>query len=283
MSLLFDHLVLKVNNLPQAIQTFSSAGFQVTNGGTHKGGYSENALVFFQDGSFIELLALKKGLKPFLLKMYAKTRGFMSLKYSKKWGLFHRFYDRVLTLPEGITDFCLLTDDLQRQLERIDGEGLFVTKPMPAYRKKPDGSVVRWQMASTLLSELPFMRGPYSPESTEDGKVSEHTNGITGIKSVTMLALDFKEMVRNLSVILDQPPQNLEESREREATFEMGRSLLHIKKSSEHDSLVKQLRGKGLGVFGIEWAYDAGSQAPKEGFPSLHGLVALEPARQQVT
>ena len=283
MSLLFDHLVLKVNNLPQAIQTFSAAGFQVTKGGVHKGGYSENALIFFPDGSFIELLALKKGLKPFLLKVYAKTRGFMSLKYSKKWGLFHRFYDRILTLPEGITDFCLLTDDLKHQLERIDSEGLFVTKPMSASRKKPDGSVVKWQMAATLLSELPFIRGPYSPDAIQDSKISEHTNGITGIKSVTMLALDFKEMVRNLSVILDQPPQNLEESREREATFEMGRSLLHIKKSSEHDSLVKQLRSKGLGVFGIEWAYDPTSQARKTGLPSLHGLVVLEPAAQQVS
>ncbi len=277
MSLLFDHLVIKVHNLQQAVQSFTAAGFVVTNGGTHKGGYSENALIFFADGSFIELLAMKKGLKPFFLRLYSKTRGFMALKYSRKWGLFHRFYDRALTLPEGITDFCLLTDDLKSQLQRIDREGLFVTRPIAASRKRPDGTTLSWQMASTLLTELPFLRGPYSPDLPPPAAATAHANGIMGIKSVTMLALDFKEMVKNLAIVLDQEPQNLEESREKEASFQMGNAQLHLKKSSDHDTLVKQLRGKGLGVYAVEWTHAAGGERPGERLPALHGFVVLEP------
>lgn len=273
MSLLFDHLVLKVNNLSRAIETFSQAGFTVTKGGIHKGGYSENALIFFKDGSFIELLAMKEGLKPFLLRLYSRTRGFMRLKYSRKWGLFHRFYDRALTLPEGLTDFCLLTPDLKQELERIDMEGLFVTKPMNASRKKPDGTVVRWQMASTLLTELPFLKGPYSPKSAPSAEQSSHANGIEGVKSVTMLALDFKEMVRNLSILLNQNARYAEQSRDTAASFDLGTTELLVKKSSEHDSLVKKFRGNGLGVFGIEWRLAPGNDTPDS---DLHGLVVAD-------
>ena len=275
MPLLFDHLVVKVNNLPAAVQLFTESGFTVTSGGVHKGGLSENALVFFKDGTFIELLAMRKGFRVFLLKAYAKTRAFMSLKYSKKWGLFHRFYDRALSLPEGITDFCLLSDDLTGDLQRINDAGLFVTRPMAASRKKPDGSKVSWQMASTLLAELPFLRGAYLPAAPPLPEGLEHKIGITGIRSVTLLALDFKEMLRNLTTLLNQEPLQNGANEDREAQFSMGQTILVLKKSSENDALNKKLRGKGLGGFAIEWQFGTDGVAKYADFSKLHGLVVL--------
>lgn len=275
MSLLFDHLVVKVNNLPAATKSFSESGFTVTPGGVHRGGLSENALVFFSDGSFIELLAMRKGLRSILLKGYAKTRAFMSLKYSNKWGLFHRFYDRALSLPEGITDFCLLADNLSADLKRINDAGLFVTRPMSASRKKPDGSKVRWQMASTLLAELPFLRSAYLPAVPPPPESYQHKNGITGIRSVTLLALDFKEMLKNLATLLDQEPLQQAISQDSEAQFSLGTTSVILKKSSENDALIKKLRGRGLGVFAIEWQFEAGGMAKDADFSNLHGLIVL--------
>ncbi len=273
MSLIFDHLVVKVNHLHQATDSFSKAGFTVTRGGIHKRGFSENAIIYFKDGSFIELLAMKKSLKTSLLRLYSKTRGFRSLKYSKKWGLFHRFYDRALTLPEGITDFCLLTESLTSDLDRTNNSGLFVTKPLAASRKRPDGSLLKWEMASTLLAELPFLRGPYSPGTPPSEAATSHANGISGISTISMLALDYKEIVRNLATLLNTEPEGPSASGDQQATFRIGSTDLIVKKSSEHDDLARKFRGKGIGVYAISWQYESGSAQESVDFPTLHGLV----------
>ncbi|WP_339792480.1 VOC family protein [uncultured Imperialibacter sp.] len=275
MSLPFDHLVIKVDDLEKATQTFTASGFVVTKGGVHRGGFSENALVMFKDGSFLELLSIRKGIKPFLLKLYSKTQAFRSLKYSKKWGLFHRFYDRALSLPEGVTDFCLLSADIKADLTRVNDGGLFVTKPMAAARKKPDGTKITWQMASTLLTELPFIRGPYSTPSAPSEETTTHKNGIVGIKSITLLALDFKEMMRNLTTLLGQEPQQNAAEEDKEARYIIGSTTLILKKSSENDALIKKLRSKGLGVFGIEWEFGTSGSQVDFDFSNLHGLVML--------
>jgi len=273
MHLSFDHLVVKVNDLKQAIKSFSQAGFTVTNGGTHKGGLSENALIYLEDGAFIELLSMKKGLRTFLLRLYSKTKSFMSLKYSKKWGLFHRFYDRALTLPEGITDFCLLTASLSSDLDRTNKSGLFVTKPLSVSRKRPDGSLVEWEMASTLLAELPFLRGPYSPPVTSSETATAHANGISGISAIYMLALDYKEIVKNLSTLLNTESEDSSVSGNQQAMFQIGSTTLTVKKSSEHDDLARKFRGKGIGIYAISWQYKNGNAQERSNFPTLHGLV----------
>lgn len=274
MNLLFDHLVVKVGHLPGAIKSYTDAGFTVSKGGTHRFGLSENALIFFSDGTFIELLSVKKGIRPLLLRLFAKTRAFRSLKYSRKWGLFHRFYDRALSLPDGVIDFCLLTDELPNELNRIENEGLFVTKPFPASRKRPDGTVVKWDMASTLLTELPFMRSPYRPFFQPSEDMVTHANGVTGIDAICLLALDFKEMVRNLSSVLHQEPQYKSGTEDKEAIFPMGPATLLIKKSSEHDDLVRKYRGKGLGAYAVMWKFDASGSSKQHDFANLSGLVS---------
>ena len=52
-----DHLVLFVPKLERAMADFSSLGFTVIAGGQHAS--TENALIVFEDETYIELLALK--------------------------------------------------------------------------------------------------------------------------------------------------------------------------------------------------------------------------------
>ena len=54
-----DHVVVAVNNLKHTIQDYEQLGFTVTIGGDHAHRGSHNALVTFQDGSYIELIAFK--------------------------------------------------------------------------------------------------------------------------------------------------------------------------------------------------------------------------------
>ena len=52
----FDHLVIYVPNLEEAIKDFTDLGFEVRRGGSH--GIAENALIIFSNHVYIELLAL---------------------------------------------------------------------------------------------------------------------------------------------------------------------------------------------------------------------------------
>jgi hypothetical protein len=52
-----DHVVIVVSNLSVAKEKFTEAGFCVSQGGKHAGNVTENALILFKDGSYIELFA----------------------------------------------------------------------------------------------------------------------------------------------------------------------------------------------------------------------------------
>ncbi|HZP95489.1 MAG TPA: VOC family protein [Candidatus Limnocylindria bacterium] len=49
-----DHVVLVTLDLAAAVAEWRGRGFSVRMGGTHAGGLSENALVGFSDGSYLE-------------------------------------------------------------------------------------------------------------------------------------------------------------------------------------------------------------------------------------
>ena len=57
MSIAFDHAIIFVEDLATASEDYRSLGFTVLPGGTHAGGLTRNALIAFQDGTYVELLA----------------------------------------------------------------------------------------------------------------------------------------------------------------------------------------------------------------------------------
>ena len=95
-SLKFDHIVLVVRDLKKATADFQSQGFTVTPGGVHYKGLSENALIFLEDGTFIELLALRKSFRTSVLQSIRKTKFFKRWQYSVKKGIAFRFYSRAM-------------------------------------------------------------------------------------------------------------------------------------------------------------------------------------------
>jgi hypothetical protein len=52
-----DHLVVLVRDLEGAIGDYGVLGFAVTPGGEHADGLTRNALIPFEDGSYLELVA----------------------------------------------------------------------------------------------------------------------------------------------------------------------------------------------------------------------------------
>ena len=113
-----DHVVLVVLDLDTAIAEHRGRGFTVTPGGEHAGGLTHNALVGFQDGSYLELIAFHD---------LESARG----KHS--WA-------PVAERGGGWADFALLSDDLAADVKAL---GTLVTKPAEeGGRTRPDGAHV---------------------------------------------------------------------------------------------------------------------------------------------
>src|SRR4030088_924396 len=96
-----DHVVLVVLDLAAAVADHRARGFTVTPGGEHAGGLTHNALVGFQDGSYLEIIAFHD---------LAAARG----KHS--WA-------PVAERGGGWADFALSSDDLRRDVAALSDLG----------------------------------------------------------------------------------------------------------------------------------------------------------------
>lgn len=266
MSTSFDHVVHIVHDLAQATRDFQEQGFTVTPGGVHFKGISENNLIFFQDGSFIELLALRNGLNASALRLIHHTKQFKRWQYSPKYGVAYRFYNRAMEQPEGLTDFCLLVSDPAAAYSRIQNEGVFLTAMLEAGRKKPDGCVVQWKMFAPYIADLPFLRSDYTPKRALPSAATQHANGITGISAIHQLALDFKDSLAKYTTLLGFPPAIVND---RMCVFTEGKFEYKLYRASANPELQQQLSGKGIGLFGLSFSGLAGAQLD---IRQLHGL-----------
>ena len=68
----FDHAVIFVADLRAAVRDYARVGFRVVPGGAHEGDPTQNALVPLGDGSYLELIAFRRGSTLVLLKMLAR-------------------------------------------------------------------------------------------------------------------------------------------------------------------------------------------------------------------
>ncbi len=163
-----DHVVVAVHDLDQAIEDYTSLGFTVSNGGDHAHRGSHNALITFDDGSYIELIAFKH--EP-------------PVKDNTWWDL--------LQIGEGLVDFALICGDLRAELEHLKSHDFEITGPMEGGRLRTDGIRIAWRVArlNTGGSErLPFLIDDITAHDLRvpRGEGAVHANGVTGIAGVTV-------------------------------------------------------------------------------------------------
>src|SRR5438105_9377448 len=118
-----DHVVLVVLDLERAVADHRTRGFTVILGGVHAGGLTQNALVGFADGSYLELIAFVD---------VDRARG----KHS--WA-------PVAERGGGWADFALLSNDLGQDAAAL-GE-LVARPPEGGGRTRPDGLAIAWRVA----------------------------------------------------------------------------------------------------------------------------------------
>jgi len=162
-----DHIVIMVEDLDSAARQWGELGFTVVPGGKHPRG-THNALIAFEDGSYLELIA------------------FWEPDYdAHRW---HRFQGSGI----GLIDHALASSDLPEEVEQVSARGIQYRGPNPGARSRLDGVELEWRTAHPTGIEdhgLPFLIDDISDRSLRvpSGDDARHSNGVSGVDTLQLV------------------------------------------------------------------------------------------------
>lgn len=274
MSLKLHHVVVLVKDLQQAIEDYKKLGFVVTPGGVHIGGISRNALILLKDGTYLELLAIRPGIRTIILKILYKI-GILRLLQKSKYGITLRFYGRSFDLEEGIIDFALLSDNLSTDIAQIKNRGIFLTKPLAAGRYRPDGQLLHWKMLAPLIKELPFLITGLKPAILPDPAIMEHVNGVVGLENMILVMPErTDQIIQNFKNLLGIEPTIRKQHNYEICRFELADHFIEVFMPDNRWEMPGEIQRHGLGLFAVKFKY---SYKPQEWDLNLsHGLMRLD-------
>ncbi|KAH6713648.1 glyoxalase-like domain-containing protein [Leptodontidium sp. 2 PMI_412] len=208
-----DHIIVLVPYASLADPpAWITKNFTITPGGQHADCKTENRLICFRDGSYIELIA------------------FVNDDPGNREG--HGWGDRQF----GIIDFAFthstgdastLFSELQERLDSVkwkEGEAKVEYEPPRAGgRKRPDGIDVKWTVTWPVVStgyqrgELPFFCHDVTPRSVRVPVSEEaitHSSGVYGIKQLTIFVPESRvgPLSRAYTAIAGVPDSSSEDS-----------------------------------------------------------------------
>ena len=216
MKFALDHVVVAVQDLQRAVEDHRAKGFTVTPGGRHPAPRtSGNALVVFEDGSYLELIS------------------WTPPNPAERWS------NVLQRHGEGCVDFALLPEDVPRAIDEAKSRGLHLNGPAAGARVRPDGREVKWQTARQTTYDLPFLCGDITPRSLRvpEGGCRRHANGVRGIRTVIVAVAEREVSAERYAALLGAPAAG---------EFQVGATRV---------VLVQQpLSPRGEGVVSLEWA-----------------------------
>jgi catechol 2,3-dioxygenase-like lactoylglutathione lyase family enzyme len=216
MELRLDHVVNGVGDLAAASAEWAAAGFTVVPGGAHTAAPTHNALIGFQDGSYLELIARRPGATEPATGLSA----------------------RLLRLEpdEGLVDFALHTPDLAATVAAARAAGLTLSDPAPSGRARPDGVRLAWASSRPASPDLPFLITDTTPRDLRvpGGPAAQHANGVTGIHHLGVQVHDLDASITRYRALLGMEPQpwREDEADDEAATVNLG--VISVPKSHPH-------------------------------------------------
>lgn len=164
MKFALDHVVIAVGDLERTVADYRELGFTVHPGGRHPGRTSHNALVVFDDGAYLELIA------------------WTAPNPAERWNTAH------IAHGDGYMDFALIPESVPKAIEEARARGATMNGPVDGGRVRPDGMELKWQTGRQVTWDLPFFCGDVTPRSLRvpEGDLRKHGNGAMGIATVTV-------------------------------------------------------------------------------------------------
>lgn len=205
-TMILDHVVLVVRELPPAISQFNQMGFNVTPGGIHAGGQTQNALVSFADGAYLELLATTSRGKLNLL-FFLQRMGLLRF-YTARGNAFDRRFTTGIATGLGVSDYCLLSSNLDHDISAIQGRGINLEGPLIGGRSRPDGQQVAWRIAVSPFWEVPYLIEDITPRQLRvpEPPLNGHPNQAIGIAGITVGVRDLDESTEQFKLFVGTEP-----------------------------------------------------------------------------
>jgi catechol 2,3-dioxygenase-like lactoylglutathione lyase family enzyme len=197
---LIDHVVIRVNDLDAAMGDYTELGFTVIPGGEHPGLGSHNALIAFEDGSYLELISFRDSDPRRTVPKHVRARELAASTHSAM----ERHWLPWATAPEGLIDFALRPSSIEEAIRDAKSRGLDLEGPIPGGRLRLDGQRVSWQLAVADSFDLPFLCADVTPRSLRvpEGEARQHRNGTTGIMYLQIAVDDLAASVAHYRALL---------------------------------------------------------------------------------
>jgi len=199
-----DHVVIIVSDLNESIYNFRDLGFQVQAGGVN--GPVHNALIFFKDGTYIELTTPISS-KVRRVFRFLHSLGLLTLLEKIRPGLTPRFLFW-FGGPIGLKDVCLRCDDLDKSLSNMAQRGMGVTPAQSFSRQRADGEIASWRLGGPTDRKLPFLIEDLTPVQVRVPfkEACEHINGALGISAIVMAAHNARQLIEQVQPSLGNTP-----------------------------------------------------------------------------
>lgn len=171
-----DHATVCASDLEPMRQAFASVGLVTDYGGPHAS-VTHMALLGFEDGSYLELIAPQKP---------GAVEG-------SNWA-------RFMAGDAGPCAWAVGSPDISSDVDRLKKAGVGAEGPFAGSRKKPDGKVIEWQTAvigtGTAGATLPFMIQDKTPRNLRvQPSASIKGSGLKGIEVVVLGVRDLDAAV----------------------------------------------------------------------------------------
>lgn len=183
MNLTIDHVPIARSALAEASAEFSRLGLEPEYGGTHGNGTTHMAVLGFDDGSYLELIAgTDADVEPDLWPDFIRDNA-------------------------GPCAWCLAVEDVSEELKRAIDTGIRVRGPETMARERPDGTRVEWDLGFLGDGEnekFPFVIADRTPrryrvtptESVAGGPLSGIEEVILAVRDLDSSIEEFRRLFR---------------------------------------------------------------------------------------
>jgi hypothetical protein len=194
MALKIDHVTIAGSKLTPLEQALADLGLATEYGGPHSNNVTHMALLGFVDGSYIELISTIEGVR-------TKT---------------HAFWDKHIAGDGGPCAWAVRVDDVAAEAARVADLGIHVEGPAYYSRRRPDHSVVEWDLAflgdQGAGARLPFIIKDITPRDLRVRPSDSVADGLlTGVAKVILGVEDLQASIRLFQRVYGWPAPQIDD------------------------------------------------------------------------
>lgn len=261
-----DHVMLCVADLAQGIAQFRNLGFNMSEGGSHPGRGTHNAVAFNQD-EYIELLAIRDQAE------YAAG----TARAGRSSGGLPDF----IAAGGGLRYIVLQSDDLAADVAAMRSRGVEVSEPVAGSRITPSGIEIKWKSAALgAKNALPLVfLQPLTPIEQRRKQVpgaGQHPNGVTVLDRAYIVTDNLEAAAALYSKVLGLPQPAIVKGTvimSNMAVFQIGSHGLGVVQPYADGPAADALKRRGPGPF--QALYRTTSMGAAARWAAEHGLPPL--------